>query len=52
LTCDTDEQVINKLEKFMKDNFSFLKRQEEIHDEDSKPFHKLPLEFLNGWITF
>lgn len=50
-TEDNEEIVIEALENWLTENFKNNKSHESEH-EDENGFHKLPLTFLKGWISF
>lgn len=52
-TSDTKEEIIHSVENWLKEEFEQNRNNlEEQHDEDTPGFYSLPLEFLNGWISF
>jgi len=52
ITCDSEDEILKSLENFLHENYVENKEHEESHSEDSLGYHKLPLSFLRGWISF
>lgn len=53
MTDDSEEKIIENLEKGLKKDFVDDKvSHESYHEIDSSGFHKLPLSFIKGWVSF
>jgi len=51
-TLDTKEEIIASVENWLEEEFVSNKDHEEVHDENSAGYHKLPLSFIRGWVSF
>jgi len=51
-TKDSEEEIIQSVENWLTEDFVKNKNHEELHDEDSSGYHKLPLSFIRGWVKF
>ena len=51
-TSDSKEEILESVENWLKEDFMKNKNHEELHDENSSGYHKLPLSFIKGWVKF
>jgi hypothetical protein len=52
-TNDSQEEILNSIENWLKETYADDKTGHEAsHDELSSGYHKLPLSFLQGWISY
>lgn len=51
-TEDSGDQILKSVENWLKDTYMDDKKHESEHDEESSGYHKLPLSFINGWVSF
>jgi len=53
ITDDSQELILNSVENWLKETYVDNKTcHETFHDEESSGYHKLPLSFIKGWVSF
>jgi hypothetical protein len=53
ITDDSQELILNSVENWLKETYVDNKTgHETLHDEESSGYHKLPLSFIKGWVSF
>jgi len=51
-TSDTKEEILKSVENWLHEDYVENKNHEELHDDNTSGYHKLPLSFIKGWVSF